>query len=192
MLDEPLGALDRSLRERLMNDLRTILNRVGVTAIYVTPDLMEAFAVSDRIAVMNQGRIEQLAAPEEVYNHPASPFVARFLGFLNVISGVVAAHDKVQTELGELHVARSLPAENTAVTILVRPEAAQLIESGEGLVLNEFFVEVTAVSFRGKYYQVWTVVNDMALVFEMQDAPGSIGGHVRLALDPYAVEILAA
>ena len=93
MLDEPLGALDRQLRERLMLDLRAILNKVGVTALYVTHDQLEAFAVSDRVAVMNQGQIEQLAAPEIVYESPATPFVARFLGFQNIIlATVTGAH----------------------------------------------------------------------------------------------------
>jgi ABC-type Fe3+/spermidine/putrescine transport system ATPase subunit len=193
MLDEPLGALDRALRERLMNDLRTILKRVGVTAIYVTHDQTEAFAVSDRIAVMNQGRIEQLAAPEVVYNHPASPFVARFLGFFNLIDGTVAAPDRVQTDIGELCVDQSLPADKTAVTVLIRPDAARQIESGTDEIVNELYVEITAVSFRGKFYQVWTMVNDLALMFEMQDVPESISGqHVRLALNPHAVGVLAA
>jgi ABC-type Fe3+/spermidine/putrescine transport system ATPase subunit len=192
MLDEPLGALDRALRERLMNDLRTILKHVGVTAIYVTHDQTEAFAVSDRIAVMNLGRIEQLASAEDVYNHPASPFVARFLGFLNVINGVVVAPDKIQTDFGELYLDQLLPEVKTAATVLIRPEAARPIDSGEDEVVNEFDMEITAVSFRGKYYQVWTTVNDQALMFEMQDIPGALGEHVRLALDRQAVEFLAA
>ncbi len=91
MLDEPLGSLDRALREELMNELRAILNRVGVTAIYVTHDQEEAFAVADRVIIMHQGRIVQQGAPLAVYRHPASPGVARFLGLSNLIPGRVVA-----------------------------------------------------------------------------------------------------
>ena len=96
MLDEPLGALDRALREQLMNDLRAILKQVGVTALYVTHDQEEAFAIADRIAILHArleagegGHIEQIAAPGEVYRRPASVYVARFLGFRNLVEGRV-------------------------------------------------------------------------------------------------------
>lgn len=80
MLDEPLGALDRALRERLMLDLRTILKRVGMMAVDVTHDQTEAFSVGDRLVVMDGGRIIQTGSPREVYENPATPFVARFPG----------------------------------------------------------------------------------------------------------------
>ena len=89
MLDEPLGALDRQLREELMIELRRILKAAHLTAIYVTHDQAEAFAVADRVAVMNAGRIEQIDTPAAVYAQPASEFVARFLGMPNLIAGTV-------------------------------------------------------------------------------------------------------
>ena len=89
MLDEPLGSLDRTLREELMNQLRAILKDVGVTALYVTHDQQEAFAVADRVVVMNRGRIEQIGPPEQVYARPASAFVARFMGLDNLLSAVI-------------------------------------------------------------------------------------------------------
>jgi ABC-type Fe3+/spermidine/putrescine transport system ATPase subunit len=96
MLDEPLGALDRALREQLMNDLRAILKQVGVTALYVTHDQEEAFAIADRIAILHArleagegGHIEQVGAPGEVYRRPASVYVAHFLGFRNLVEGRV-------------------------------------------------------------------------------------------------------
>ena len=87
MLDEPLGALDRALRERLLDDLRVILKRVGVTSLYVTHDQAEAFAIPDWLVLMNAGRIEQQGRPEQVYRHPATHFAARFLGLLRVRAG---------------------------------------------------------------------------------------------------------
>ncbi len=190
MLDEPLGALDRSLRERLMIELRMILKRVGVTSLYVTHDQTEAYAVSDRVAVMNRGRIEQLESPEEVYHHPATPQVARFLGFVNVVSGIVVAANQVGTVFGKLRLNQLLPAVNTMVTLLIRPEAARLIEQEEGRIANTIHTEITDISFRGRYYQVWVTVDDQALMFEMQGFRGKIGEGVHLALDPRAIEIL--
>ena len=187
MLDEPLGALDRQLRERLMLDLRAILKTVGVTAIYVTHDQMEAFAVSDRIAVMNQGNIEQLGLPQDVYNDPATPFVARFLGFQNVIGGTVTAPHTVDSNLGSLRLAQSLPSTGSTVTLLIRPEAARILPSGEAEGLNELLAEITAVSFRGKYYQVWIKASDQTLMFELPQFAGVIGDQIRLELDPLAI-----
>jgi ABC-type Fe3+/spermidine/putrescine transport system ATPase subunit len=87
MLDEPLGSLDAALRERLVVELRQILQQSGTTALYVTHDQQEAFAIADRIAVMNAGRIEQIAPPEALYKQPKTEFVARFLGFQNIVPG---------------------------------------------------------------------------------------------------------
>ncbi|HUF85656.1 MAG TPA: TOBE domain-containing protein, partial [Acidimicrobiia bacterium] len=81
MLDEPLGSLDRGLRDRLVLELRDLFVRLGVTALFVTHDHDEAFAIADRVAVMRAGRIEQVGPPEEVWRHPATEFVARFLGY---------------------------------------------------------------------------------------------------------------
>jgi thiamine transport system ATP-binding protein len=81
MLDEPLGSLDRALRERLMVELRDLFTRLGLTSLYVTHDHDEAFALADRVAVMHDGRIEQLGSPVDVWEHPANEFVARFLGY---------------------------------------------------------------------------------------------------------------
>ena len=189
MLDEPLGALDRQLRERLMLDLRAILKQVGVTAIYVTHDQLEAFAVSDRIAVMNRGKIEQLGLPQDVYNQPATPFVARFLGFQNVIEGTVAAPPAVSTSLGLLHLAQPLSLEGSSVTLLIRPEAAQLLSAAETARYNEVLVEITAVSFRGKYYQVWVKSGDHNLMFELPHFSGAVGEQIRLELNPLDIGI---
>jgi ABC-type Fe3+/spermidine/putrescine transport system ATPase subunit len=187
MLDEPLGALDRQLRERLMLDLRAILKKVGVTAIYVTHDQLEAFAVSDRIAVMDRGRIEQLGSPQDVYNNPAAPFVARFLGFQNVILATVAAAQSVNTSLGLLHLAQALPEKGSTVTLLIRPDAARLLTADQQTEHNELLAEITAVSFRGKYYQVWIKVIDQTLMFELPHFAGAIGDQIRLELDPLAI-----
>jgi thiamine transport system ATP-binding protein len=93
MLDEPLGALDRALRERLVTELRSLFVRLGLTTLFVTHDHAEAFALADRLVVMHAGRVEQVGAPSEVWRRPANPFVARFLGWnvTRAFSGTVAA-----------------------------------------------------------------------------------------------------
>ncbi|MBI5352654.1 MAG: ABC transporter ATP-binding protein [Chloroflexi bacterium] len=90
LLDEPLGALDLKLRQQMQVELKSIQKRVGITFIFVTHDQEEALTMSDRIAVFNQGRIEQVGTPAEIYEHPATPFVANFVGTSNLISGEVA------------------------------------------------------------------------------------------------------
>ncbi|HEY3341104.1 MAG TPA: ABC transporter ATP-binding protein, partial [Anaerolineae bacterium] len=127
MLDEPLSSLDRSLRERLMEDLRDILTRVGQTAIYVTHDQQEAFALADRVVIMNAGHVVQIGTPREVYLAPADAFVARFLGLSNLVSGhsASASAHTVQTPLGLLTLAGET-CHTGEVTVLIRPEALSL------------------------------------------------------------------
>lgn len=90
LLDEPLGALDLKLRQQMQVELKAIQKRVGITFIFVTHDQEEALTMSDRIAVFNQGRVEQIGTPAEIYEHPATPFVASFVGVSNLVSGQVA------------------------------------------------------------------------------------------------------
>lgn len=90
LLDEPLGALDLKLRQQMQIELKTIQQQVGITFVYVTHDQEEALTMSDRLAVFNQGKIEQVGSPAEIYEHPATPFVAGFVGVSNLVSGSVA------------------------------------------------------------------------------------------------------
>jgi ABC-type Fe3+/spermidine/putrescine transport system ATPase subunit len=132
MLDEPLGSLDRALRDELVNELRTILRSTGVTALYVTHDQDEALALGDRVAIMNAGRFEQIGAPRAVYTHPASEFVARFLGFANLLPAVVTSNSLQigQTSIGPFPLAE-LPTGPGEYTLLIRPEAARLAPAAE-------------------------------------------------------------
>jgi putative spermidine/putrescine transport system ATP-binding protein len=125
LLDEPLSALDRKLRETMQVELRSLLRQIGMTAIFVTHDQEEALALSDRIAVMNAGRIEQLADPQTIYNRPASPFVLDFVGQATVLQGEVAAQTEdrvtVRTEYGVV-TAPGHMLRGTRVMVAIRPE----------------------------------------------------------------------
>ncbi len=152
MLDEPLGSLDRALREELMIELRTILKRIGVTTLYVTHDQEEAFAIADRIVLMNQGAVEQIGTPEAVYANPSSEFSACFLGFTNLIKATIKA-DKpkvAETDIGSITL--SAPAEEGTYTLLIRPDAATIEkEEKRATVLQGV---VASASFRGNRYQM--------------------------------------
>lgn len=186
MLDEPLGALDRALRERLMLDLRAILKQVGVTAVYVTHDQTEAFAIADRIAVMNAGQIEQLAAPEIIYNQPSTPFVARFLGFRNLLAAAVITPQIVDTPIGRLHCSSCHLEIGITGTVLIKPNAVKLQQTSNDCPNdNKLMGVITAISFRGKYYQVWLNVREQLLMFELANKQRwPVGAELILSLDP--------
>jgi ABC-type Fe3+/spermidine/putrescine transport system ATPase subunit len=194
MLDEPLGALDRALRERLMLEVRQILKQVGVTAVTVTHDQTEAFAVADRIVVMNKGKIEQIGTPQAIYERPLSPFVARFLGFHNLLAGVVLSENEVETDIGRLRLNTPVPEIGTPVTVLIKPDAASFIQTSEVSKTSEVSVTegvITAVSFRGRYYQIWLQVGDETLLFELNQPPtANVGQSQRLTLDPDQIIVL--
>ena len=152
LLDEPLSALDRSLREETRADLVALLRRLGTTAILVTHDQDEALATGDRIGVLNHGRLEQVGPPAELYERPATRFVASFLGAANLLAGVVRAAGPERTLLrlscgAEVAGRGSALAPGSAVTIGVRPERVRL---GEG-ALNGV---VTACAYRGPVLDV--------------------------------------
>lgn len=138
LLDEPLGALDLKLRRQLQYELKSIQQRVGTTFVFVTHDQEEALTMSDRIAVMNRGRVEQLDDPEAIYRRPASAFVARFIGDTNLLDGTVAASAGgwVDLDLGRFGASvrvradRDLPV-GCRVGISVRPEYVRL-DAGNG------------------------------------------------------------
>jgi ABC-type Fe3+/spermidine/putrescine transport system ATPase subunit len=189
MLDEPLGSLDRTLRERLMIELRDILRGMHQTALYVTHDQEEAFAVADRVVVMNAGSVTQIGTPQDIYRQPASLFVARFLGLNNLLPGELRKERQgfvVDTPIG------SLPTQDQGtgqVTVLIRPDAVQLNDRGEitrqGTVVKR--------SFRGNTCRVAIDVNGTQLSFEFfSNAPiPSEGEQVQLSFNPTeAVQIL--
>ncbi|MEU6946122.1 ABC transporter ATP-binding protein [Streptomyces sp. NPDC046316] len=146
MLDEPLGQLDRGLRERLVVELRGLFGRLGTTVLAVTHDQGEAFALADRVVVMRDGRIAQTGTPLEVWQRPASAFVARFLGFDNVVPGTVSGA-AADTVWGKIPVPDGSP--EGARQILVRPNGVRLGAPADGLACT-----VEARTFRGTHVAV--------------------------------------
>ncbi|MCX4673933.1 ABC transporter ATP-binding protein [Streptomyces sp. NBC_01433] len=146
MLDEPLGQLDRSLRERLVVELRTLFGRLGTTVLAVTHDQGEAFALADRVVVMRDGRIAQVGTPLEVWQRPASAFVARFLGFDNVVDATVTG-TAADTAWGKVPVPEGSP--QGRCDLLVRPAGVRIVVPEDGLRCT-----VGVRTFRGNHVAV--------------------------------------
>ncbi len=187
MLDEPLGQLDRSLRERLVVELRALFHRLGTTALAVTHDHGEAFALADRVVVMEEGRIAQAGSPLEVWLRPASEFVARFLGFDNITEATVRG-DSAETAWGKLAVPQDTPQGGTR--LLVRPGGVLLRAPEEGLRCT-----VEARTFRGGDASAVTVLlrpydgPPLEAACTLRDAPRE-GEEVGVVFDPREVVAL--
>jgi len=190
MLDEPLGALDRALRERLLEELPDILKRAGVATITVTHDQEEAFALANRVVVMRDGRVVQQGTPEAVYRRPASAWVARFLGLTNLLPAVVVGPEEVETCLGRLRVEDTERLERGAeATLLVRPEAAR---PGPGEV-NPVTGVVKERTFRGGHYRLLLdCPPEVKLTLEWPSGPSvpGVGEEIRFHLDPAGMVVL--
>jgi ABC-type Fe3+/spermidine/putrescine transport system ATPase subunit len=197
MLDEPLGSLDRALRERLMSELRDILTNVGVTTLYVTHDQAEAFAVADRAVVMNAGRVEQIGPPETIYCCPATPFVAHFLGLTNLAQGQVVDQERVASAWGMVTTATGNRSVGERVSVLIRPEAAKLVAddtspAGENIIRGR----LAGRSFRGGRYRVKIEPETGPLLTFVLSATGPLpvapGDRVTIVLDPAGIALLPA
>lgn len=149
LLDEPFGALDRQLREDLQIEVRALLRRLNITTVFVTHDQDEALSMSDRVAIMNEGRIEQIAAPKELYNNPATRFAASFIGKGTFIPGVVKdVSGKIETPLGLFgSLGSAALSAGTKVDYFLRPESIAL--GGDHSEGNRIVAQVVAVTFLG-------------------------------------------
>jgi thiamine transport system ATP-binding protein len=184
MLDEPLGQLDRSLRERLVVELRELFGRLGTTVLAVTHDQGEAFALADRVVVMRDGRIAQSGTPLEVWQRPADAFVARFLGFENVVEAAVTGQ-AADTAWGKVPVPEDAP--QGARTLLVRPAGVRLVPAGEGLRCT-----VAARTFRGTHVAVRLQPGDappLEAACALRSAPET-GDEVGVEFDPAEIVVL--
>jgi spermidine/putrescine ABC transporter ATP-binding subunit len=193
LLDEPLAALDKKLREEMRVELRAIQRSVGITTVFVTHDQAEALGLADRIAVLNHGRIEQLGAPREIYERPATRFVADFIGASTVLRGHVVAADRVTVAAGTLRVAggRAWPA-GADVELAIRPERVRLAAGPGDNVLD---ARVEGLVYQGAQTEVTARLDDgqRVLVFVTEPAPVPLapGQTVRLHLPADAFMVLA-
>jgi spermidine/putrescine transport system ATP-binding protein len=195
LLDEPLGALDLKLRKRLQVELKRIQQEVGITFVYVTHDQEEALTMSDRIAVMHRGRIEQVGAPEDLYDRPATSFVADFIGTTNLLTGAV---DRVAADLADVRLdsgdAVRIPAAGRhageAVRLSLRPESIALAARDGGSSTPEpgrLGATVDQVAYLGAAIQYLTRTDGGLVLTALagRDAPRfAIGDNVELSWKP--------
>ena len=187
LLDEPLGALDLKLRKAMQLELRSIHERVGMTFVYVTHDQEEAMVMSDRIVLMNDGRIVQIGSPTEIYNHPASEFASRFIGEANLLNGEIRAieADHTQVEVDGLVLytpTRDGLSVGQEAIVSIRPERASLFASEEDIpqaLRNAFPGRVESAIFIGPVarYHI-RLENDQLLIVDQATMDGVLSYHV--------------
>ena len=193
LLDEPLGALDLRLRKQMQLTLKQIQHEIGITFVHVTHDQEEAMTMADSIAVMNRGRIEQLGAPEELYERPRTSFVARFLGASNLLAGTVEDRGLVRLASGAaVRVEEQLPARGVHVAVGIRPEKLQV---GAEEAVNRLTGTVFERSYVGVATQYLVDTTDGRMsVFVQNSEPraGALqpGGTVTLSFDPDATFVV--
>lgn len=182
LLDEPLGALDKKLREQTQFELVNIIEKVGVTCVMVTHDQEEAMTMASRIAVMSKGRVQQVGSPQEIYEYPKNRFVADFIGSVNLLDGKLSIdepdHCAAQTAIGEIHVGHSISGTlGMRVAVAVRPEKVSIGKTAPaGLSRNLFGGQVKEIAYFGSY-NTYIVVTPQGVRMKITEPNGS---HLNL------------
>lgn len=186
LLDEPLGALDLKLRQDMQYELIRLKNELGITFVYVTHDQEEALTMSDTIVVMNQGYIQQMGTPEQIYNEPENAFVADFIGESNIVDGIM-----IKDELVEIFGARFACVDKgfgnyKPVDVVIRPEDIDLVKPEEGTLQGV----VTHLIFKGVHYEMEVTTPDGYewLVHSTDMFP--VGQKVGLHVEPFDIQIM--
>ena len=198
LLDEPLSNLDAKLRVEMRAEIRQLQQSLKITAIYVTHDQEEALAMSDRIAVMRSGRLEQVATPQDIYRAPATPFVAEFMGTTNLLSGTIAGRDgdalRIRVGAQEFH-AHGHGRGGETVTFSLRPETVRLLHEGAAPPAgwNMFDARIAHVEFLGALTRLELDVGNGAIlrVASLDVLPSELAarGRVAAAYDPRRITV---
>ncbi len=190
LMDEPLSALDKKLREQMQIELRRLHDKLGMTTVYVTHDQREALTMSDRIAVINHGRVMQLGTPNEIYERPANRFVADFIGESTFLP--VSVQDGVASFGGQALKVAQLPRGDHELLLMLRPERLHLVTNGEEVrdsAVNAFQAQVREMVYQGDSFLMYTELEDGTEVTvrgmtrrDMVSCLPAIGDAVQLAL----------
>lgn len=185
LLDEPLGALDLKLRQDMQYELIRLKNELGITFIYVTHDQEEALTMSDTIVVMNQGYIQQMGSPEDIYNEPQNAFVADFIGESNIIEGVMIQDRLVQILGSKFDCVDTGFGQNKPVDVVIRPEDVDLVEPEKGTITGV----VTHLIFKGVHYEMEVQANGFEWLVHSTDM-FPVGQKVGIHVDPFDIQIM--
>ena len=185
LLDEPLGALDLKLRQSMQYELIRLKEELGITFVYVTHDQEEALTMSDTIVVMNQGYIQQIGTPENIYNEPENAFVADFIGHSNIIDGTMI-EDRLVEILGvKMPCVDEGFGKNKPVDVVIRPEDVELVDPSEGYLEGE----VTSLIFKGVHYELDVMANGYEwMVHTTKYVP--VGTCVGIKVIPFNIQIM--
>ncbi len=185
LLDEPLAALDLKLRKDMQKELRRIQRQLGITFVFVTHDQEEALTMSDRVVVMNKGKIQQIGTPQDIYNEPENAFVADFIGESNILDGIMR-EDFVAEFSG--HIFDCLDKgfdKNENVDVVVRPEDVDIVPADKGMLKGV----VTSVDFLGVHYEIIVDIGGFKWMIQTTDEC-FVGDNVGLYIEPDAIHIM--
>ena len=197
LFDEPLSNLDAKLRERMRDELRAIQQRLGITSLYVTHDQSEAMAISDKVVIMKDGDIMQIGSPQQIYEYPASRFVANFIGKANFLEGVYRGMDNgaAVVTLGEMRFSAPHPGEMRSVregdacALSIRPESVRVTASG-----GELPGRVTRATYYGTKVEYEITIGEQPIIVEIYNPQLSerfaVGDAVTLSFDAQCVRVL--
>lgn len=185
LLDEPFAALDLKLRKDMQKELRNIQRQLGITFIFVTHDQEEALTLSDRVVVMDKGKIQQVGTPQDIYNEPQNAFVADFIGESNILDGVMLKDFSVNFS-GQTFVCLDKGFEgNEPIDAVVRPEDVDIVEKSKGMLTGT----VTSVDFLGVHYEIIVDIGGFKWMIQTTDEH-KVGEEVGLYIEPDAIHIM--
>ena len=185
LLDEPLGALDLRLRKDMQIELKRIQQAMGITFIYVTHDQEEALAMSDTVVVMDEGKIQQIGTPEDIYNEPKNAFVADFIGESNIIDGIMRADGVVEIFNRRFQCLDKGFAKDEPVDVVIRPEDVDIVPEGQGQLKGT----VTSVTFKGMQYDIIVDFYGFKWLIQTTDL-SPVGSRIGIKIDPDGMHVM--
>ena len=185
LLDEPLGALDLKLRKDMQQELKKIQQSTGITFVFVTHDQEEALSMSDTIVVLNEGKIQQIGTPADIYNEPDNAFVADFIGESNIIDGIMLENYKVSFSGHTFECLDKGFAANEPVDVVVRPEDVDIVAPEQGMLCGT----VTQVTFMGVHNEIIVDIGGFKWMIQTTDSV-NVDEYIGISLDPDAIHIM--
>ncbi|MBE6541509.1 MAG: ABC transporter ATP-binding protein [Ruminococcaceae bacterium] len=185
LLDEPLAALDLKLRKDMQNELKNIQKALGITFIFVTHDQEEALSMSDTVVVMNEGKIQQIGSPIDIYNEPENAFVADFIGESNILDGIMKKDLLASFSGRDFNCLDKGFEPNEPVDIVVRPEDVDIVGVNEGMLKGI----VTSVTFRGVHFEIIVDIGGFKWMIQTTDEHRA-GEEVGLYIEPDAIHVM--
>ena len=185
LLDEPLGALDLKLRKDMQVELKSIQQKLGITFIYVTHDQEEALSMSDTIVVMNEGRIQQIGTPTDIYNEPVNSFVADFIGESNILDGILHEDFSVEFAGIKFQCVDKGFKKDEPVDVVIRPEDVDVVSPEEGMLKGL----VTSVTFKGVHYEIIVDVEGFKWMIQTTEK-SEVDDYIGIVVKPEEIHIM--